>query len=276
MFRRPIHSLTVVCGVVTAMLAMPASSRAGRILDCLFGTAPPSQTTYAPPFAPADVAPAYAPVAAPACGSCAPCISYVPQTCQYMPTVVYRALYQPASYAVTTYRPFLGTYQTRLVPYTTYRPVYTPVVSYGYVGYSPYAGCSPYVGCSSGGGCSSCGSGGSGAVMYGAPASGCASCGVPAASPPVSSSPAPEATPPTTPKTFQNEAEKPPAGPELKPVPQGDVQPNSLPAPALPDPNNRRVASAAPVRPAARVQPAAWNGPAGSADDDDGWRPARE
>ncbi len=222
-----------------------------------------------------------------------------------MPTVVYRALYQPASYAVTTYRPFLGTYETRLVPYTTYRPLYTPVVSYGYVGYSPCTGCSPYVGCSScggcgscggctscgsyspyvgcsscgSGGCSSCASGGCGTVMYGAPApeSGCASCGVPAASPPVSSNPAAEAAPQTTSRTFQNDAEKPATGPELNPIPQGNVKPNSLPVPPLPDPNSRRVASAAPVRAAARVQPAAWNSPAGAADDeDDGWRPARE
>ena len=199
MFRRPIQSLTVVCGVVTAMLAMPAASHAGRILDCLFGTAPPSQTTYAPPFAPACVAPACAPAVRrlcacvrPACGSCALCSSCAPQSCQYMPTVVYRALYQPAAvarraararggcgscyapyaasyapytaaYAVTTYRPFLGTYQTRLVPYTTYRPLYTPVVSYGYVGYSPCTSCSPCGGCSSCGGCS--------------PYVGCSSCG---------------------------------------------------------------------------------------------------
>jgi hypothetical protein len=224
-----------------------------------------------------------------------------------MPTVVYRALYQPAagcstcaggyaapyaasyaapytaSYAVTTYRPFLGTYQTRLVPYTTYRPLYTPAVSYGYVGYSPCTSCAPYAGCSScsGGcgtvmygapvsGCSSCSSGGCGAVMYGAPASGCSSCGVPAAS-----AAAPEAAPQATPPTFQKEVGKPANGSDLKPIPQqGEVQPNSLPAPAapaLPDPNNRRVASAA----SGQVRPAAWNAPAAAADDDDGWRPAR-
>ncbi len=129
--------------------------------------------------------------------------------------------------------------------------------------------------------------------MYGAPQPGCASCGVPPASPPVVYSPAPVASPPVSygpppagsppvlysappgpaPKTFQNEAEKPPAGSDLKPIPDGGVHPNSLPAPALPDPNNGRVARAAPVRPLVRVQPAALAVPA---DEDDGWRPARK
>jgi hypothetical protein len=274
------------------------------------------------------------------CGSCAPCGSCA--SCQYMPGVVYRALYRPAvvaayqplpacntcgggsgscyapcaasyapcascaaAYPVTTYRPLLGTYETRLVPYTTYRPVYTPVVSYGCVGYSPCASCSPCggygpaVGCSScaAGGCSSCAGGGCGAAMYGAPQPGCASCGLPPASPPVVYSLAPVASPPvsygsapagsppvlystppgpgaSTPKTFQNETEKPPAGSDLKPIPDGGVRPNSLPAPALPDPNNGRVARAAPVRPLVRVQPAALAVPAGA--EDDGWRPARK
>ena len=49
--------------------------------------------------------------------------------------------YQPwLSYAVTTYRPFLGTYETRLVPYTTYRPYYAPAIAYAY---SPCPSCSP-------------------------------------------------------------------------------------------------------------------------------------
>ena len=87
-----------------------------------------------------------------------------------MPTAVYRALYQPAvatayqpvyqpaapcttcaSYGVTTYRPAFGwTYQARLVPYTTYRPVYTaaPVVAY-----SGCSSCASYSPCTSCGAC---------------------------------------------------------------------------------------------------------------------------
>ena len=168
MFCRTRNQLTVLCGVVALSLAMPTESRAGRIWDCMFGSGPPSQTTYVPPYAPAYVTPVVvAPPCAdpvPACQQCQPCQSIcvptcgfcAPQTCQYMPGVVYRALYPPTvvtAYqpvaacstcvgygAVTTYRPFLGTYETRLVPYTTYyRPVYVPVVSYAY---SPYTSCS--------------------------------------------------------------------------------------------------------------------------------------
>ena len=121
----------------------------------------------------------------------------MPQTCQYMPGVVYRALYPAAVVAyrpvaacntcvgygaVTTYRPFLGTYETRLVPYTTYyRPVYAPVVTYAY---SPCASCSPYAGCGSCSGCSSCAGGACGAMTPAAPAPSCPSCGAGARLPP--------------------------------------------------------------------------------------------
>ncbi len=215
MFHRTRNQLTVLCGVVALALAMPAASHAGPIWDCLFGSGPPAQTTYAPPYAPVVVAPVAVaapcaattcqpcqqtcqpcqqtcqpcqPMCAPACGSC------VPQTCQYMPGVVYRALYPPAVVAyrpvaacntcvgygtVTTYRPFLGTYETRLVPYTTYyRPVYAPAVAYAY---SPCTGCGSCAAgcssCSSCNGCSSCAGGACGAATYETPAPGCSSCG---------------------------------------------------------------------------------------------------
>jgi hypothetical protein len=181
MSRRSHHFLYTAMAALTLALLMPSESRAGRFCECLFGHSPAAVTTYAPPYVPP--APV---VAAPACGSCAPCSSCapaiapacgacVPQTCQYapeMPGVVYRALYapapvvayQPAAYSVgyapaaytsyvpvTTYRPFFGTYQTRLVPYTTYRPLETPVVSYAY---SPCTSCAaPCASCSS---CNAC------------------------------------------------------------------------------------------------------------------------
>ncbi len=240
MYRRPI-SLTILCVAAIVLLVLPAESRAGHIWDCLFGNAPPSQTTYAPSFAPAYVAPAYA----------APCYTpCAPQTCQYMPTVVYRALYQPATCnpwtgcSVTTYRPFLGTYQTRLVPYATYRPIYVPAISYQSY-YSPRVSCGP-VGC-------------------GVPTLDCSSC---AAAPQAVLQTAPQSAP----KTFQQEVEKPTTDPGLQPIPQSDAQLNSMPAPMLPDPNDRTAVRPA-IRQATRVQATAYTAASPSARNDGGWRP---
>ena len=153
MVQRNLLGLTLACGVVAAMLAMPAQSQgACRLWDCLFGAAPCAQTTYAPAYVPAPV------YAAPACAApCArlvrlrhasmrpigPTIAYSPvATTAYSPVVA--TAYQPAVgvYPLTTYRPFLGTYQTRLVPYTTYYQSYyaAPAVTYAYspvVSYAP-------------------------------------------------------------------------------------------------------------------------------------------
>ena len=137
MSSRTVRVATVACSIVVAVLVMPSGSAAGC---CGW---------FHHEAAPVAVA---APIAvAPPCASCpTPCAT---QTCGYMPTVVYRALYQPAvvtayppvyqpvyqaayapaSYAVTAYRPpFAWAYQGSLVPYTTYRPLYTamPVVAY--------------------------------------------------------------------------------------------------------------------------------------------------
>ena len=240
MYRRPI-SLIVPCVAAIVLLALSAESRAGHIWDCLFGNAPPSQTTYAPSFAPAYVAPCYTPCA-PSCSSC------VPQTCQYMPTVVYRALYRPAACnpwtgcSVTTYRPFLGAYQTRLVPYATYRPIYVPAISY-------QSYCSPCVSC--------------GPVGCGVPTSDCSSCAaVPQA--------VPQTVPQSAPKTFQQEVKKPATDPGLQPIPQSDAQLNSMPAPMLPDPNDRTAVRPA-IRRATRVQAAAYTVPSPSERNDGGW-----
>jgi hypothetical protein len=276
MLKPRIRVLTIVCGFAVAVLLMPVSSDAG-IFSCLFGPAPCAAPVYAPV------------VTAPACGTC------VPQTCQYMPampTVVYRALYQPAvvtayqpvyqpaapcntctSYAVTAYRPaFPWAYQGRLVPYTTYRPVYaaTPVVAY--MGCNSCASYSP---CDSG---SSCSNGGCGTVTYGAPTSGCASCAAsatiltPAPSTGVSeAAPAMGATPQ---KTFQDQVEKPATNTNLKPIPQPDTRLNSMPAPQLPDPKDRTATRSG--YSSARVALVASPIQASPAQDNDGWQPARD
>jgi len=250
--------VAVLCGCAV-VLAAPSWSFA----DCGCGGASPAPyvATYAP-------APVYA----------AP----VPQT-TYMPTVVYRALYQPApvtvyqpatSYSVTTYRPFFGgwTTQSRAVPYAVYSPVYaaTPVVTY--MGGSSCSACST---CSSGCGCST--------VTYGAPTTGCSSCAAAAA--PATTSVAPytngnggaettTAAPPAPQKTFQEKVEKPATTPDLKPIPQTDIHQNSMPAPVLPDPKDRTAAR--PVYSASRISVIPTAAISTATVDNDGWQPARE
>lgn len=284
--------LTAIFLALAAIAFTPAESSAGRLWDCLFGPTPPSITTYSPPFlpvqappvvaTPAVVAPAYcAPACTPlcppldtACTACTPC---VPQT-SYMPTVVYRALYPTAEitayrpwrawcavpgYPITSYRPSQGTYETRLVLYSTYRAVSIPQAAY-YLSPAPCVSCFPSAG----------------EVIYSAPTSGCAPCETtaPAATntPALPSEPSPSA-PQTTPKTFQ-ESNKPQATEQdLKPIPETKSQINSLPAPVLPDPNNRTAAL--PLRKiegrvserTTVVQPASYS----SMPEDESWRPAR-
>ena len=216
-----------------------------------------------------------------------------------MPGVVYRALYPPAVVAyrpvaacntcvgygtVTTYRPFLGTYETRLVPYTTYyRPVYAPAVAYAY---SPCTGCGSCAAgcssCSSCNGCSSCAGGACGAATYETPAPGCSSCGAGAPSlPPPYAGEQPAAPagnyPPQNalpPRTFEEKANKPATEP-LKPIPQSGAQPSSMPSPALPDPNNR-TAARRPIYSSGRIVLAAQPVDEPPLQDDGGWRPAKE
>jgi hypothetical protein len=148
--------LVVACVLAAMMLAAPTEGRAAcALLDWLSGGSN-AKTTYAPPYA-APVA--YVPAAA-ATSGCAPCT----QTVQYVPQTSYRAAYvavpvtayQPVvtadpctGCAVTTYRPVAAvTYQTRLVPYTSYRMVYanpcTPCASYSYApSYDPCTTCGP-------------------------------------------------------------------------------------------------------------------------------------
>jgi hypothetical protein len=285
MLNRTVRILTITCGVAVAVLSLPALSEAG-IFDCWHGCAKP---TYA--AAPVVAAPV---VAAPGCSTCAT------QTCGYMPTVVYRALYQPAvvtayqpvyqpvyqtayqpvyqpaapcntctSYAVTTYRPpFAWAYQGSLVPYTTYRPVYAamPVVA--------YSGCNSCASYTPAPACSSCASGGCGTVTYQAPAAtGCSSCAAGATiltpSPAAETPPAVNAAPP---QTFKNEAEKPAIGPEATPTPIPDAHFNSMPSPLLPDPKDRTASRSN----YSTVRLVASPVQAEPARDNDGWQPARD
>ncbi len=256
MLRSTMRMIAIACGCAV-VLGMPSWSLA----DCGCNGASPAPyvATYAP-------APVYA----------AP----VPQT-TYMPSVVYRAMYQPApvavyqpvtSYSVTTYRPFFGgwTTQSRTVPYAVYRPVYTAAPVVTYMGYNACSTCNT---CTSGCGC--------GTVTYGAPASGCSSCAATAA--PATTSVAPytngngeaaTSAPPAPQKTFQEKVEKPATAPDLKPIPQTDVHQNSMPAPALPDPKDRTVAR--PIYSASRIDLISTSAASTVSEDNDGWQPARD
>ncbi|MBN1396112.1 MAG: hypothetical protein JW959_13905 [Pirellulales bacterium] len=245
MHRRPKYLLFAFAAA--ALLALPAESQAGRVWDCLFGNAPPSLTAYSPVFVPSSATPSYSSCES-SCDPCAPIGSpcVVPQTCQYLPTVVYRPAYHPAAHGsygvstVTTYRPFLGAYQTRLAPYTTYRPLYVPTVYYQ--NYCAPSYCDP---------CASCGSAAGGAV-----GSSCPSC-VPAA----------QAAPQTAPQTYKDEVKKPAVDRPLDPIPQSEGQLNSTPSPQLPDPNNRT---------AARYPTTSHVAPAPSERNDGGWYPVKQ
>jgi len=286
--------MLVVCLAVTALLAMPAESRAGRVWECLFGPAVPSQTTYAPAYVP-SYAPTYAaPACQPYAPSCVPCTPCAVQVCQYpaaaLPVVVQRPIfggYRPAGWApyaatVTTYRPFLGTYQTHLVPYTTYRPLVVPAISYLPVAssyYSPCGSCSPCGGCSLCGGYGSpCAGGACGSAVYSSP-SGCSSCGSSVGGQPAASSVPMGSTPampqqPAEPKTFKDEkVEKPESGPDLLPIPQADTKLNSTPTPPPSSGKNRLASAGEAVRTA--VLPAAWPVPPAADRNDGGWGPAR-
>lgn len=266
MYRRPL-TLTVFYLLAAMLPAFPDDARAGRIWDCLFGNAPPPQTTYAPAFVPTSAAPACTPICAPMCQPvCTPC--GVPQSCQpvsatvYSPVIrtayspVYRAAFNPVypAVAVTTYRPFLGTYQTRLVPYTNYRPIYVPAVSYqsGYLPACP----------------SPCGVSRPSYSSYGVVESGCSSC---APAPAMQQAPAAAqpSAPQTEPKTFR-ESERPASNDDLRPIPV-ETQFNSTPAPPLlPDPNNRTAARPV-ILPASHTRPIARPAPTAPERNDGGW-----
>lgn len=128
--------LAATCGLAAMLLAVPAESQACGLFDCLFGWCGGARTTYRVPYQTTAYAPA-------CCPSQTPCVT---QTCRYVPQTCYRTVCQRVPVRtcravttcdpctgcpVTTYRPItVWTTQRRLVPYTTYRTVCSPSVTY--------------------------------------------------------------------------------------------------------------------------------------------------
>jgi hypothetical protein len=302
---RKLWGLALGLGVVAVAFAVPSQSQAGCVVwDCLFGAAPCSQTTYASPYTPAPVYSAPATYCAPACQSYVPCATpcatpcaapCAPQTCNYATSQPYYAYspvaytaYQPVAYTayqpvvgvypLTTYRPFLGTYQTRLVPYTTYRAYYAPAISYGY-SVAPSCGPCGYSSCDSCGsiGCGSvgCGSTGCGSVVYGAPSSSCGGCGSGStviSSPAASSSGSAPATFKETKKPDANGESATKANEDLKPTPETPTTPSST-TPVLRDPNDRTASRV--TNSSARVQVVGRRVETAPVAEDSGWHPAK-
>jgi hypothetical protein len=295
MVLRQLRAMAVACGFGVILFGMPAESKACHLFDCLFGSCCGARTTYSPPYV---AAPMYAPAPAVGCGSCC-----APQTCCYAPPVTYRAFYRPA-----------WTYQANLVPYASYRVVYSNPCTTGcapcMTGCAPCAsGCSP---CGAGG----CGAGGCGVSSYVSP--GCSSCGVPAAPAPTYAPPVmapaqpspsnmgfpPPGAPLTVPPAGAPVTTGPPAtegGPAVTvPIPDGSTPPKTfdngrnLPAPTAPPagtgirPNSTSApAWAPPDRTASRpVQQATYfqliDSPPKTVPvhqvgiDDGGWRPSHD
>jgi hypothetical protein len=261
MFHRRMHDVVTACGVAVALLAVPAHGKGCALLDGLCGglCGRGALTTYRAPYVPSTYAPAYNPASS----------ARAPQACRYVPQTCYRTVYRRVP--VTSYRAVTGcdsrtgcpvtsyypvttwARQARLVPYTTYRMVYSPVRN-PCLSSLPTA-CSPcgvaVSGCLPG----ACGMATSPATPYYGPSS------PPAAATPNSSPPQP---------TFEEETNS--STETLKPIPSTEL--NSTPVPVLIDPYNRttsrqgRGASyfhliASPAKPAA-VYPAPI--------DDGGWR----
>jgi len=218
-----------LCSVATVLLAVPAQSSACAFLDCLFGGR--AQTTYRPAYA------FYAPASSSACAPCGV------QTCRYVPQTCYRTVYQGVP--VTTYRAVAGcdpctgcpvtayrpvtswTYRARLIPYTTYRAVYSDP-------------CNP---CASYESCSPCGSFGGTVGTTVTESVGCCSgttttpsgSMVPQADP-ATSAPALESTPPA--RTFDDPGSSGEPIKQLEPTPNANL--NSTPTQLqLSDPRGR-------------------------------------
>jgi len=237
--------LIVVVALGAMLLVAPATSEACGFFDCLFGGC--GRTTYAPATV-AAVAPAYAP----GCSTCST------QTVAYVPQTYYRTAYR--SMPVAVYRP--TTYwarQSRLVPYTTNRLVYSRPYTVAY-GYAPAVSCNPC-------GTSACGFAGD---------SGCSSCSVG-----TTYSEAPTSAPAIAPAdngqpqpTFQQETKKVPTTPvpKLQPIPETGTQMNSTQsAPKLIDPENRTTAI--PIRQAVHISQVSRPQHGGV---DSGWRASRD
>jgi hypothetical protein len=142
MFLSKTRTAVVLCGMAVVLAGFPAKSHA--IFDWLCPWSKKQQTattTYVPPYsgrpvvaAPAAIAPPVV-VGVPAVGAA------MPTTCSYVPQTCYRTVYRPMPVTsctpVTCYDPCTGcprvsyrpvrtyAYRAMMVPYTTYRVVYS-------------------------------------------------------------------------------------------------------------------------------------------------------
>jgi len=270
MSRSVARGLIMACAVALLLSSVPNTVSACECLDRLMPwnwcRGSQAATTYAPPYAPAaTAAPAFMPAPCNSCTSCNPCVS---QTCAYVPQTCYRTVCRTVPVTtcqavrscdpctgcpVTCYRPVTA-YQrcTQLIPYTTYRMVWSNPCA---TSYSP---------CATGCGATSYAS----PISFGAPVvgSGSSCCGLRA---PVSSSatiePSPETSLPQP--TFRAPQNGSPAGgttapqtqirnmptsdPNLAPAPvpaNDNVQPSSLERPSLGDPNQTARRTVRPVQ----------------------------
>ena len=267
MTRSKARGLMLVCGALVAVLGIPSRSDACRCLDCLWpwnwGRSTMASTTYAPPYvapAPAaSMAPTYSAASYPSC---------VGRTCSYVPQTCYRTVYEtvptttcrPITYRdpcngcpVTCYRAVTSyARRARLVPYTTYRMVWSNV-------------CTPVC------------------PTYGTVTSSCPSCGIGATTTPAPSysipstgqgtlTPMPSTIPSTTiPRTFEKSTPTPET--RLKPIPDADIESKPPTEPTLIEPAGRSTSR--PIHRTAYYQAASHQTVALPVDDG-GWRASRD
>jgi hypothetical protein len=253
--------LTMACGLAVAALLLCAATSSAQCTSC----AAPVYAAYSP-----VAVTAYQPVAT--CNSCA---GY---------GAGYGVGYGVGYGTVTTYRPLLGGWTTRMVPYTAYRPVYASPVAYASyyapayasyyapcascastVAYSPVVSYSPCNSCSTCSSCSPCNSC-SPCVGSCGTTSSCSSCSAPTSY----SNPTPASAPAATQRTFQSE--KPATDESL--TPKADTQLNSMPAPALQDPRDRVTSRPASVSP--RVVLTAQRIQTSPVANDSGWQASKD
>ena len=278
-----IRVLLMACLAAAVLGAVPAQSHACSCLDWIWpwnwGRGATASTTYAPPYSPTV---SYAaPVATSSCVSCTPQVcSYVPQTCyrtvcDTVPTTVCQpvtACDPCTGCPVTTYRPVTTlTRRVRLVPYTTYRMVWSNVTSIGSVSCDPCGGVGYSAPAAASSTCPSCVPSPSStpAPYYNGATGGSVTTTPSLSTPAPSEKPAQNTTPP---KTFE---QKPTTQPEsrLKPIPDTENESRNLPR--LIDPESRTTAR--PIQHAAlhRTVSLGKTSPSVSSSAD-GWRASRD
>jgi len=269
-----VRGIVVVCGIAALLLAVPAQSQGGPLLDWLFGPRCDwvvARAACATPYVADACAPAYTSL-------CAPC---APQTCSYVPQTCYRTVFRPvpvvtcrvvtrwpllSPYPVTYFRPVRRWLpQAHLVPYTTHRLVYSdPCIPC--VTYRPSVVCDPCAwgvcgpaACPTTSICppGTCGAGTGSAVPY---------------SPAPTSATVPALNAEPAPKTFQQESK--PRVKSLEPIPNANTKSDSSAVPKLIDPDNRTTSL--PVRPRVHYRLTASPARPAAAGNDGGWRASRD